>query len=108
MDINNYEIVITDVAKEELEEIYEYISEHLKEPKIANKLMGKIEENILNLEYNPYICSEVKIKPNNNTYRRLIIDNYIALYEVDEKYKQIVIYRIIYGKTDYMKIIIED
>lgn len=104
MDNNNYEIVLTDIAKEELEEIYEYISEHLLEPIVANRLMDKIEQNILRLEQNPYSCVEVHIKPHNEVYRKLVIDNYIALYEVDEKYKQVVIYRVIYGKMDYLKI----
>ena len=48
---------------------------------------------------------EVHIKPHNEVYRKLVIDNYIVLYEVDENYKQVVVYRIIYGKTDYLKII---
>ena len=84
MDTNNYEIVLTDIAKEELEEIYEYISEHLLEPIAANRLMNKIEQNILRLEQNPYSCVEVHIKPHNEVYRKLVIDNYIALYEVDK------------------------
>lgn len=104
MDTNNYEIILTDVAKEELEEIYEYISEHLLEKAAANRLMDKIEQSILRLEQNPYSCVEVRIKPHNEVYRKLVIDNYVALYEVDEKYKQVVIYRVIYGKMDYLKI----
>lgn len=103
MDTNNYEIILTDIAKEELEEIYEYISEHLLEKAAADRLMDKIEKNILRLEQNPYSCVEVHIKPHNEVYRKLVIDNYIALYEVDEKYKQVVIYRVIYGKMDYLK-----
>lgn len=104
MDTNNYEIILTDIAKEELEEIYEYISEHLLEKAAADRLMDKIEQNILRLEQNPYSCVEVRIKPHNEVYRKLVIDNYIALYEVDEKYKQVVIYRVIYGKMDYLKL----
>ncbi len=103
MDTNTYEIVFTDTAKEELEEIYEYISEHLLEVGAANRLMDKIEQSILRLEQNPYSCVEVHIKPHNNIYRKLVIDNYIALYEVEETYKQVVIYRVLYGKRDYLK-----
>ena len=103
MDTNTYEIVFTDTAKEELEEIYEYISEHLLESEVANRLMDKIEQNILRLEQNPYSCVEVHIKPHNNLYRKLVIDNYVALYEVEETYKQVVIYRVLYGKRDYLK-----
>ena len=103
MDTNTYEIVFTDTAKEELEEIYEYISEHLLEVETANRLMDKIEQSIFRLEQNPYSCVEVHIKPHNNIYRNLVIDNYIALYEVEETYKQVVIYRVLYGKRDYLK-----
>ncbi len=103
MDTNTYEIVFTDTAKEELEEIYEYISEHLLEVETANRLMDKIEQSIFRLEQNPYSCVEVHIKPHNNIYRKLVIDNYIALYEIEETYKQVVIYRVLYGKRDYLK-----
>lgn len=104
MDTNNYEIVLTDIAKEEIEEIYEYISQELSEISAANRLMDKIEQNFLRLEQNPYSCVEVHIKPYNEVYRKLVIDNYIALYEVDEKYKQVVIYRVVYGRMDYLKL----
>jgi len=107
MDTNNYEIVLTDIANEELEEIYKYISENLLEVSIANKLMEKIEQSFLRLEQNPYSCVEVHIKPHNEVYRKLVIDNYIALYEVEENYKQVVIYRVLYGGMDYLNIIWE-
>lgn len=104
MDTNNYEVILTDVAKEELEEIYEYISEHLLQISAANRLMDKIEQYILRLEQSPYSCVEVHIKHHNEVYRKLVVDNYIVLYEVNEENKQVVIYRVIYGKTDYLKI----
>ncbi len=104
MDTNKYELVLTDMAKEELNEIYDYISSHLQATNAAKKLMEKIENNFLLLEQNPYSCVEVTIKPHNDIYRRLVIDNYIALYEIIEDKKQVVIYRVIYGKRDYLKI----
>lgn len=107
MDTNNYEIVLTDTANTELEEIFEYISKNLHELSVANKLMEKIEKSILRLEQNPYSCVEVRVKPHNKVYRKLVIDNYIALYVVDEKYKQVVIYRILYGRMDYLQIMVE-
>lgn len=103
MDTNTYEIVFTDTAKEELEEIYEYISVHLLEVGAANRLMDKIEQSILRLEQNPYSCVEVHIKLHNSLYRKLVIENYVVLYEVEETYKQVVIYRVVYGKRDYLK-----
>lgn len=97
MDISNFEIVITDIAREELEEIYEYISEELSEIIASNRLMDKIEKSIFRLEQNPYSCRKVHIKPHDEEYRKLVVDNYIVLYEVDEKYKQVVIHRVVHG-----------
>ena len=101
MDINYYGIVLTQSAKDDLNEIYKYISENLKEPKIAHKLMQKIEKSIFNLERLPYIHSEILIRK--KKFRRLIINNYITLYRINEKRKQIIIYNVIYGKKDYLK-----
>ncbi len=107
MDINNYEIILTDTAKEELEEIYDYISNNLNEKLAANRLMEKIEQNFLRLENNPYSCMKVCVKPHNEIYRRLIVNNYIALYDVEEKSKQVIIYRVLNGRMDYLNIIEE-
>lgn len=106
MDTDIYEIILTDIAKEELEEIYSYIEKHLLMGNTAKALMGKIEENILVLGRNPYLYKEIHVKPHNDIYRRLVVDNYVVLYEVEEEHKQVVIYRVLYGKRDYL--IVED
>ena len=62
MDISNYEVTLTDVAKEEIENIYAYILENLHEEIAANKLMDKIEDEVLRLAQNPYSCPKVKVK----------------------------------------------
>ena len=102
MDINNYEIILTDSAKIDLEEIYEYISENLLETNSANRLMEKIENDILRLEQHPYSCIEVQVKPNNKIYRKFVTGKYIVLYQVDDRYKQVIIFNVIYGKRDYL------
>lgn len=104
MDINTYEIVLTEIAKEDLEFIYDYIYETLHANKAANSLMNKIEKRILMLENNPCAGIEVCIKPHNEMYRKLVIDNYIVLYQVEESCKQVVIYKVVYSKTDYIRI----
>ena len=103
MDINNYKIVLTDSAKIDLEEIYKYISENLLEINTANKLMNKIEKEILLLEVNPYRYIEVEVKPNKKKRRKLVIGKYIALYRINEELNEVVIDNIIYGKRDYLE-----
>jgi len=102
MDIDNYNVVLTDSARINLEEIYKYISEKLLEANIANKIMNKIETEILLLESNPYRCMEVEVKPHKKKYRKLTIGKYIVLYRINEGKKEVVIDDIIYGKRDYL------
>ena len=69
--------------------------------------MNKIEQNILTLEQNPYLYTKVCVKPHNDIYRRLVVDNYVVLYDVIEKEKQVIIYRILYGRMDYLNVVEE-
>ena len=101
----NYEIILTDTAREDLDDIYKYISENLLEKQIARKLVDKIEQSFFRLEQNPYSCVQVVVKPFDDIYRRLVIDNYIALYDVKENEKQVIVYRVLNGRMDYLKII---
>lgn len=105
MDTDIYEIMLTDIALEELDEIYEYIHKNLSNKSAADRLMEKIENTFLALECNPYMCTEVHIRRNDEMYRKLVVDNYIALYDVDEEYKQVVIYRVLYSGRNYLKIL---
>ncbi len=107
MATNNFKILLTSTAKEELEEIYKYISEKLLEKNSADRLMNNIEQKIFSLEQNPYLGSKVCIKPHNETYRRLVVGNYIILYDIVEEYKQIIVYRLLHTKMDYLNLIEE-
>lgn len=106
MSIKHYEVILTDSAKLDLEEIYEYIKDNLKESDVANQLMSKIESDILRLEQYPFSCMEVKVKPHKKLYRKLVTGKYIVLYRVEEEDKQVVILNVIYGKKDYLNDVI--
>ncbi len=88
-----------------MEEIYEYICKNLNNEISANKLMNKIERLILSLEMNPYKYPKVHIRKNTEIYHKLVVDNYIVLYDIEEKNKKVVIYRVIYGKRNYLNTI---
>jgi len=42
MGINSYEVIVTDIAREELEEIYDYILNNLCNRIAASNLMGHL------------------------------------------------------------------
>ena len=103
MDTKKYDIILTDIAKIDLDEIYEYIFKNLKEPDIAENLIEQIKKNILDLEIFPYRWREVYVKPKNRLYRRLIVENFIVLYRVVEEKRHVVIFRVLYSKRDYLE-----
>ena len=98
-----YELILTDRAKQELEDIYEYISKSLMAEKAAENLINKIERNILRLETMPESCSIIEeFKERKKQYRKLIINNYVAIYRIDEENRKVYIIRIVYGGRNYL------
>ncbi len=93
-----YVIKFTPLAIEDLDQIFIYIAFELCNNTAAENLTLKIENRINRLKTFPYHCSQVtdeilKFKG----YRKLIVDNYIVFYLVDEKSKEVVIMRILFG-----------
>lgn len=102
MDIK-YEVVLTEKAKNEIDDIYNYISKSLMAEKSANNLINKLEESILRLEIMPKSCSLVEsYKSRKYMYRKLVINNYVALYRIDETLKKVYIIRVVYGGRNYL------
>ncbi len=101
--MNKYKINITEPFYEELDRIYYYICFFLNSPKAAKRLFNKIKEEILTLEYFPErysrICENEKIKKQN--YRKLPINNYIIIYQVDNKFHNVFILHIFHGSQNY-------
>ena len=55
-----YEVIITNKAKRDLKEIYNYISKSLMAKQAADNLMNEFEKNILMLEDMPESCSIIE------------------------------------------------
>ena len=92
----------TPIAIEDLDQIYSYISEQLFDAIAAGNLMNKIESSVMRLKTFPYSCSYVTDEVlKSKGYRKLIVDNYIVFYLVDEAERQVIIARILYGAQKY-------
>jgi toxin ParE1/3/4 len=106
MSNNAYTLKFTPKASEDLEEIYIYISSKLLADIAANNLLEKIENSIVRLKSFPYSCSYVTAEIlKNKGYRKLIVENYIVFYIVNEEDKQVIIMRILYGAQNYFDIL---
>ena len=106
MQGKNYKLKFTPKADEDLEQIYNYIYEKLFAENAAYNLMKKIESSIIRLKSFPNsgsFVSESALKERG--YHKLIVDNYIVFYLIDEIEKQIVIMRILYGAQNYQDLL---
>lgn len=97
-----YELVYLPSARHDLLEIVQYVSKTLSNPTAANSLAEKLidaAESILKFPYaNPVYNA---IRPLRHEYRKLLVDNYLMFYWVDEQKKQITISRVIYARRNY-------
>ncbi|TCL37239.1 addiction module RelE/StbE family toxin [Anaerospora hongkongensis] len=103
---HNYRVKFTPKAEEDLDEFYGYILGTLSAALAADKLMDHIEAAIMRLKEYPFSCQYVLDEPlKARGYRKLIVDNYLVFYLVEELDKEVVIMRILYGATNYQDIL---
>lgn len=98
-----YKVEITEECLEEINEIYEYISNKLIAKEAAKRLIKEVKKSILNLAESPYLYMKIgKTDKLKREYHRIVIKNYIILYTIDDKNKKIFISHMIYGKRNYL------
>jgi addiction module RelE/StbE family toxin len=102
----NYRVKFTPKAEEDLDEIYGYIYGTLSAALAADTLVDHIETAVMRLKEYPFSCQYVLDEPlKARGYRKLIVDNYLVFYLVEELDKEVVIMRILYGATNYQDIL---
>jgi len=87
-------------------EIARYISQELHNPSAAERLVMKMIASAENLTGFPYISPIHRtVKPLGYEYRKLLVDNYILFYWIDERTKTVTVARVIYARRDYEKLL---
>lgn len=102
--MNKYNIEYSKETKQDLIDIKKYIKYNLQEPNIAKKLITKIKTEIDKLIETPEIYSIIDddfIKK--LQIRKIIVDNYIVFYRINNKKIQIV--RILYGRRNWINLL---
>lgn len=101
-----YKLRINPLARHDLIEIKEYIIKELDSPIAAINVVSKIISSYEKLKEFPMMGPELSSKISISTdYRYLISGNYIIFYKVDDIY--VSIYRILYSRRDYIKILFD-
>lgn len=87
-----------------MENIKIYISDRLKEQYIAKKTIQKITSEIADLRYMPRKYRLIR-KDKNIEIHKMIVKNYIIIYQVDIRIKTVYILHIFNSKRNYLKLI---
>ena len=100
-----YNIQLTDEFLNEINDICSYISNKLKAPDASNRLREKVMYNVLFLEKSPKMFAKIeKLDRVKREYRRIVVNNYVILYTIDDKNKKIYISHIYYGGRNYIEL----
>ena len=94
-----YRIHYLPLAKRDLEDITDYITDTLKAPKAAADFLDAVEAGIDRLREHPYFCRVYQpLLPVDLEYRVLLVNNYLVFYVVLDS--AVEIHRVIYGRRN--------
>lgn len=96
--MSEWNVILSPEFKQEFKDIYSYIAEVLRAPEAARKQVGRILEQVKNLNEMPKKFPLVEIEPwHSRGLRRLVVDNYIVFYIPIESTKEVVVFHVFYG-----------
>ena len=99
-----YRVEYLDSALSDIASALEYISFELQNPVSGQKLVNKIFRRCDALDFAPK-GSRVRLTVKGKDFRYIHIDNFTAVYYVDETEKKVKIYAVIYSRRDIPNIL---
>ena len=95
--MDKYKVKINPRAIRELDLIYEYIAKEKLAPENAKRQVEQIKKAVLSLDTFPQSHQERNEgRYAGKDYRQLLIDNYIAIFRIDEPHKTVYVVTIQY------------
>jgi len=101
-----YEVILETTAVLDLYEILDYITDVLKAPESAKRVVLSIEEKVMSLSFMPTRHQIVNDEPYASMGVRLIpVENYVAFYIVDEVKRKVHVFRILYNRREWQNLL---
>ena len=95
--MDKYKVKINPRAIRELDYIYKYIANEKLDPENAKGQIDRIKKAVLGLDIFPHSHQERNEgRYSGKSYRQLLIDNYIAIFRIDEPHKTVYVVTIQY------------
>ena len=87
-----YKIKYLPLAVQDLNDIARYLSSFY--PKTASRVLKEMREKITKLGDTPKMCELYRL---DSTYRRMVVDQYLVFYQVNDYVRTVEIHRILRG-----------
>lgn len=95
--MDKYEVMLYPKAFRDIDDIYAYIALEKQAPENAKAQTDRIWDAIKGLEYMPDSHQDRLVgRYANKGYKQLIIDNYIAIFKIDESTKRVFVITVQY------------
>lgn len=99
--MEEYTVLVTPQAEEQLQEIVRYIANTLQEPLAAIRLLDALENEIASLSIFPARAALTEEEPwRSYGIHKIPVKNYLIYFWIDETDKTVHITAVIYGKRD--------
>ena len=105
--MKRYEVKISDKASEDMDSIYQYISETLLAPSAAEKQYNRIADAIMTLDEMPERIRLIDSEPERSKgLRPLAVDNYTVFFVIEADTVNVA--RVLYSASNIMKRLSEE
>lgn len=99
--MSTYTVNITDTALADMEALYDYIAMRLQSPENAMGQYDRIAGAILSLDEYPDRFGLFESEPEHSMrIHKMIVDNYLVCYVIDEELQIVTITDVLYGASD--------
>ena len=99
--MKTWHVDITDSAEKDIDGIHTYIAEKLIEPVTAWNQVERIYDGIFTLDKMPERCPLLQEEPwRAMGLRKLTVDNYLVIFELQESVDIVSIIAVVYSKRD--------
>lgn len=102
-EIKLYKIIWSPTFIRELDAICDYMATNLMEPKISRNFYHKIVERLNSLKIFPERHKKMQVR--DIIFRKLLIKNYVIIYQINFRIREVLILHIFHGNQNYLSLI---
>lgn len=101
-----YKLEYLPVARKDMLEIVRYISQELQKPDIADHLAVELVNAAERVRTFPYATPVYQpLRPLKHEYRKILVQNFLIFYWIDEEKKLVTVARVVHGKREYGRLL---